>query len=113
MTLALLVNGVAPADPTQTIAADDRGLQYGDGLFETALLIDGQVRFLDDHLERLFRGCERLGIQAPDRQTLIDEITPDCRPQAHDSSAPIASSPTPNRSSGMARLSTTTIWLTC
>lgn len=75
MTLALLVNGVAPANPSQAIAADDRGLQYGDGLFETALLIDGRVRFLDDHLERLFRGCERLGIQAPDRRTLMDEIT--------------------------------------
>ena len=74
MTLALLVNGVAPADASQAIAADDRGLQYGDGLFETALLIDGRVRFLDDHLERLFRGCERLGIQAPDRQALLDEI---------------------------------------
>lgn len=75
MTLALLVNGVAPANASQAIAADDRGLQYGDGLFETALLIDGQVRFLDDHLQRLFRGCERLGIPAPERQTLLDEIT--------------------------------------
>jgi 4-amino-4-deoxychorismate lyase len=74
MTLALLVNGVAPANPSQAIAVDDRGLQYGDGLFETALSIDGRVRFLDDHLNRLFRGCERLGIQAPDRQSLIDEI---------------------------------------
>jgi 4-amino-4-deoxychorismate lyase len=74
MTLALLVNGAAPANASQAIAADDRGLQYGDGLFETALLIDGRVRFLDDHLQRLFRGCERLGIQAPERQTLIDEI---------------------------------------
>jgi 4-amino-4-deoxychorismate lyase len=74
MTLALLVNGVAPANPSHALAADDRGLQYGDGLFETAVLLDGRVRFLDDHLQRLFRGCERLGIQAPDRQTLIDEI---------------------------------------
>lgn len=74
MTLALLVNGLAPADASQAIAADDRGLQYGDGLFETALLIGGRVRFLDDHLDRLSRGCERLGIQAPDRQTLLDEI---------------------------------------
>jgi 4-amino-4-deoxychorismate lyase len=75
MTLALLVNGVAPANASQAVASDDRGLQYGDGLFETALLVDGQVRFLDAHLQRLFRGCERLGIQAPDRQTLIAEIT--------------------------------------
>lgn len=75
MTLALLVNGVAPASPAQAIAADDRGLQYGDGLFETALLVEGRVRFLDDHLERLLRGCDRLGIEAPDRQTLLEEIS--------------------------------------
>jgi 4-amino-4-deoxychorismate lyase len=74
MTLTLLVNGVAPANASQAIAADDRGLSYGDGLFETALLTDGRVRFLDDHLERLFRGCERLGIPSPHRQTLLDEI---------------------------------------
>jgi 4-amino-4-deoxychorismate lyase len=75
MTLALLVNGVVPANPSHAIAVDERGLHYGDGLFETALFIDGRVRFLDDHLERLFRGCARLGMQAPDRQTLLDEIT--------------------------------------
>ncbi|MET0533604.1 MAG: aminodeoxychorismate lyase [Steroidobacter sp.] len=75
MTLALLVNGIAPVSASQAISVDDRGFHYGDGLFETALLIDGRVRFLDDHLERLFRGCERLGIPAPDRQTLIDEIS--------------------------------------
>jgi len=75
MTLALLVNGVAPANPSQAIAADERGLHYGDGLFETALLVNDRVRFLDDHMERLLRGCERLGIQAPDRRTLLEEIS--------------------------------------
>lgn len=78
MKRALLVNGVAPADASQAIAVDDRGLQYGDGLFETALLSEGRVRFLDDHLDRLFRGCERLGIQAPARQTLSEEIARVC-----------------------------------
>jgi 4-amino-4-deoxychorismate lyase len=74
MTLALLVNGVSPASPSLAIAADDRGFQYGDGLFETLLLVEGRVRFLDDHLQRLFSGCERIGIQAPDRQLLLAEI---------------------------------------
>jgi 4-amino-4-deoxychorismate lyase len=74
MTLAILVNGVAPADLGHAIAANDRGLHYGDGVFETALLIDGQVRFLDDHLQRLHEGCERLAIRAPDRATLLSEI---------------------------------------
>lgn len=75
MTLAILVNGVAPADIAHAIAANDRGLHYGDGVFETALLIDGRVRFLDDHLQRLRDGCERLAIGVPDRATLLSEIT--------------------------------------
>jgi 4-amino-4-deoxychorismate lyase len=75
MTLAILVNGHAPADLGHAIAANDRGLHYGDGVFETALLIDGQVRFLDDHLKRLRESCERLSIRPPDPATLAAEIT--------------------------------------
>lgn len=68
--LAMLVNGQS----SQQIPADDRGFQYGDGLFETALLVRGRVRFLDDHLRRLSTGCARLGIAVPDEQTLRSEI---------------------------------------
>jgi 4-amino-4-deoxychorismate lyase len=74
MTVTLLVNGQPPADPAHAIAAEDRGLQYGDGLFETALLQGGQVRFLDDHLRRLQEGCERLGFPAPGGDVLRAEI---------------------------------------
>lgn len=66
----MLVNGQS----AQQIPADDRGFQYGDGLFETALLINGRVRFIDAHCKRLFSGCARLGIAPPDRQTLLREI---------------------------------------
>lgn len=74
MTLAVLINGVAPQNLTHAIALNDRGFQYGDGLFETALLTNGRVRFLDAHLQRLMSGCERLGIPEPKRETLLDEI---------------------------------------
>ena len=74
MTLAVLINGAAPQDLSHAIPVNDRGLHYGDGLFETALLADGRIRFLDDHLQRLMTGCRRLGIPAPHRQVLLDEI---------------------------------------
>jgi len=45
-----------------TLPVDDRGLQYGDGLFETILVRDRRARFLELHLARLAGGCERLGI---------------------------------------------------
>ncbi len=39
----------------------DRGLDFGDGLFETLLVRDGQPLFLDLHLQRLERGLAVLG----------------------------------------------------
>lgn len=57
-SLGTWVDGVA----SDTVPIDDRGLQYGDGLFETILVRAGVARFLAAHLSRLARGCLRLGI---------------------------------------------------
>src|SRR6478752_5259235 len=40
----------------------DRGLHFGDGLFETIACRKGKARFVSLHLERLMLGCERLRI---------------------------------------------------
>jgi 4-amino-4-deoxychorismate lyase len=40
----------------------DRGLQYGDGLFETIACLNGRPRLLPAHLARLDAGCARLAI---------------------------------------------------
>jgi 4-amino-4-deoxychorismate lyase len=56
-----LVNG----SETAGIAADDRGLQYGDGLFETMAATGGRIPLLPLHLARLEEGCRRLGIPMP------------------------------------------------
>jgi 4-amino-4-deoxychorismate lyase len=45
------------------VPADDRGLQYGDGIFETMLVRQGVPRFLALHRERMRRGLTQLGIQ--------------------------------------------------
>ncbi|MEP7313039.1 MAG: aminodeoxychorismate lyase [Pseudomonadota bacterium] len=42
----------------------DRGLHYGDGLFETMRVCDGRIRFVALHRERLQRGCSQLQIAA-------------------------------------------------
>ncbi len=47
------------------IDARDRGLQYGDGVFETMRVRGGRVRFLEYHLERLDAGCRRLELTGP------------------------------------------------
>jgi len=74
MSAAVLVNGISPSDPLHAIAVEDRGLQYGDGVFESALLVQGRVRFLEQHLRRLTLGCERLGIVPPDLAMLRSDV---------------------------------------
>ncbi|HTA66413.1 MAG TPA: aminodeoxychorismate lyase [Xanthomonadaceae bacterium] len=44
----------------------DRGLAYGDGVFETILVHRGEPVWWTAHLQRLARGCEVLGIAKPD-----------------------------------------------
>lgn len=46
------------------VPVDDRGLAYGDGVFETLRVFRGQPLFLQAHLERLALGCRRLAIAA-------------------------------------------------
>lgn len=57
------------------VASEDRGLQYGDGLFETMTCVGGRVRWLGLHLERLRLGCARLALPAPDCDALGAEAT--------------------------------------
>ncbi len=57
-----------------TIFADDRGLLYGDGAFETMRVRGRAVRFLEYHLERIAEACRRLGIESPDQVRLRGEI---------------------------------------
>lgn len=57
-----------------TVPVDDRGLMYGDGLFETILCREAAPRFLGQHLARLAAGCAALGIEAPDAGLLAAEI---------------------------------------
>lgn len=66
-----LVNGVEAS----AVAADDRGLQYGDGLFETMSAIDGRVRHFGLHLERLMESCQRLRLPQPDAPTIEEECS--------------------------------------
>ena len=65
-----LVNGVEGAG----ISADDRGLQYGDGLFETMAASNGKVKRFTLHMARLAEGCHRLGMPMPP----ADLIEADC-----------------------------------
>jgi len=64
------IDGVAGS----SVPVDDRGLQYGDGIFETILVRAGRPRFLEAHRERLRRGLVQLGIQFQASEELLVEI---------------------------------------
>lgn len=68
------VNGEPVENGRAAVNFDDRGLQYGDGLFETLLWVDGRIRFLDDHLQRLAAGCARLNIPVPPQAVVASEL---------------------------------------
>lgn len=53
--------------PGEAISATDRGLLYGDGLFETILISHSRAILLDEHLRRLAEGCERLALNFPEQ----------------------------------------------
>lgn len=46
-----------------TLDSRDRGLAYGDGLFETMRVRRGRIRLLDLHIARLTEGCRRLKLE--------------------------------------------------
>ncbi|RKR06348.1 aminodeoxychorismate lyase apoprotein [Kushneria sinocarnis] len=52
------------------VPVDDRGLAFGDGVFETILVRDGQPLLWESHLARLHAGLQRLGIPAPEPDAL-------------------------------------------
>ena len=68
--MTTLINGKAGTP----LSADDRGLQYGDGLFETLALRRGEPLLWERHVQRLREGCQRLGLPMPESGLLRDEL---------------------------------------
>ncbi|HEY1771611.1 MAG TPA: aminodeoxychorismate lyase [Gammaproteobacteria bacterium] len=64
--------------PAEALPLTDRGLHYGDGLFETLAVREGRIRRIDMHLERLQEGCERLGLPKLDQLQLHRELDTAC-----------------------------------
>ena len=59
---------------SEVIDPQDRGLHFGDGLFETLLKKDGQLIFWDEHYDRLCRGCLRLQLPIPEPEWLMQKL---------------------------------------
>jgi branched-chain amino acid aminotransferase len=71
-------NGKFYKDGEATVSATNRGLRYGDGLFETMKMIDGNIIFANEHFARLWKGMQTLQFELPKHFTpekLTEEIT--------------------------------------
>lgn len=56
------INGRIVAEKDAVVPVYDRGLNYGDGLFETIKAYDGRPAFLREHMERLSGGLQLMRI---------------------------------------------------
>ena len=65
-----MINGIA----AEYVSVFDRGLHYGDGLFETIACIGARPVFIEQHLDRMQRGADLLDIPFPDRRLLLTDI---------------------------------------
>ena len=59
----------------ETLNYHERGLHYGDGLFETLLKIDGEIPNWQSHYQRLIKGCKKLYLPIPDLSWLENKLT--------------------------------------
>ena len=77
MDITTLVNGQS----SHVLDVCDRGLAYGDGVFETIALTQGQVQLWQAHSHRLANGLMSLGIVADEAAalTLINTIVDDIK----------------------------------
>ncbi|MGV3710355.1 MAG: D-amino-acid transaminase [Gemmatimonas sp.] len=59
------VNGQFVAESDARVSIFDRGLLFGDGVYDVATVLDGGLLDADYHLARLDRSCAAIGIRNP------------------------------------------------
>lgn len=90
MNSYLNYNGKLIKSGKAIIRADNRGFKYGDGLFETMIVLNNQIRLALYHFERLFEGLRLLEFERPDFFTaefFKEQILSLCERNSHERKA--------------------------
>ena len=66
----VIINGLQAV----AVSSLDRGLLYGDGVFETIAVKQGKLQYWTDHLKRLEEGCKVLKLQGLEVALLEKEV---------------------------------------
>ncbi|MFT6815250.1 MAG: branched-chain amino acid aminotransferase [Sphingobacteriales bacterium] len=69
------IDGKVVSNYESNIPTNNRGLLFGDGLFETIFYLNGKILLFDEHYERLRKGLKLLGGKAPDKESLLIDAT--------------------------------------
>lgn len=70
-------NGQIIAQDTKVFGPNNRAYRYGDGLFETMRMMEGNLMFFKYHIDRLFKGMDTLKLKyhkAFDQEFIASEI---------------------------------------
>lgn len=68
------VNGQLVAADEAAISAFDRGLLYGDGVYETVRVYDSKPFMLEAHLRRMVHGCSVIGLTPPNPKEIEEGV---------------------------------------
>jgi branched-chain amino acid aminotransferase len=77
----ILFNGKFFESSEPVVGAENRGLRYGDGLFETMKILNHRIVNTDLHMDRLFEGLSLLQFEIPsffNRQSIHDQVVLAC-----------------------------------
>lgn len=73
----ILFNGriVNMKEEQPMVALEERGLQFGDGIYEVFRLYNGKPHLLDLHLERFFKSMKEIHLVPPfTKEELIEQL---------------------------------------
>ena len=69
-------NLITDLDDPPALDLAERGLPYGDGIFETMRLGESGIRYWTEHYQRLQRSAQRLGIPCPRQSWIAQQLQP-------------------------------------
>ncbi|MCK5040353.1 MAG: aminotransferase class IV [Candidatus Aenigmarchaeota archaeon] len=73
--MIVCINGKFVNEKEAKISVFDHGLLYGDGVFDTIAAINGQIFWLEEHINRLLDGCNQIYLKIPwSKKELINLI---------------------------------------
>ena len=74
MSRVVYVNGSYVSHRDAAVHVEDRGYQFGDGVYEVVLLINGRMADCEGHLKRLNRSLRKLEMQSPVSEGALRQI---------------------------------------